>query len=96
MPVLIPTADGAILTVKVQPRASATALAGVDPEWLRIRLQAPPVDGKANKALRAYLAKTLGVPKRSVTLISGETSRLKRVGIAGLPLATIRTTLGIS
>lgn len=95
MPVLVPTADGAILAVKVQPRASATALAGTDPEWLRIRLQAPPVDGKANKALLVYLAKTLGVPKRSLTLMSGETSRLKRVGIAGVPLATIRTKLGL-
>ncbi len=95
MPVLVPTHHGAILTVKVQPRAAATAVAGADPDWVRIRLQAPPVDGKANAALTAFLAETLGLPKRAVSLLTGETGRLKRIRITGLTPDEIRKRLSL-
>ena len=58
-----------------------------------IRLAAPPVEGAANEALVAYLSDALGLPRRSVTIISGDTSRDKRVRIEGLDEATARERL---
>ena len=57
-----------ILQIRVQPRASSDALAGVMDDCLKVRLTAPPVEGKANEHLIAYLAKTFGVPKSQVIL----------------------------
>ena len=77
-------ADGSvILTLHIQPGAKKTEFAGLYGEALKIRLAAPPVDGKANAALIAFLAKTCGVPKASVELVSGDTSRSKRVRVSG-------------
>jgi uncharacterized protein (TIGR00251 family) len=77
--------DGAalalVLTLHVQPGAKRTEVAGVHGEALKIRLAAPPVDGKANAALLRYLADAFGVPQRAVTLVRGETSRQKTVRI---------------
>ncbi len=81
---LITTKQGCVVTIKATPRAAKSGLAGVDAEWVRIRLQAPPVDGKANAALINFLAKTFSVPKRSIEILSGDTSRLKRVKITGV------------
>lgn len=81
---LHPLNDGCVLTVKVTPRANKSEIAGAESDWLRVRLQAPPVDGKANAELAAFLAKTFGIPKRAVELLAGDTSRLKRVKLHGL------------
>jgi uncharacterized protein (TIGR00251 family) len=70
--------------VRVQPRASSNAIAGVYGTALKIRLQAPPVDGAANKALTSYLADLLGVNRQSVRIVSGESSRNKTVEVAGV------------
>jgi uncharacterized protein (TIGR00251 family) len=70
-----------ILTLHVQPGAKRTEVAGVHGNALKIRLAAPPVDGKANAELRRFLADAFGVPQRSVTLVRGETSRQKMVRI---------------
>ncbi len=76
--------DGsAVLALHIQPGARKTEVAGLHGEALKIRLAAPPVDGKANAALLAFLAGACGVPKSAVSLISGETSRSKRVRIVG-------------
>lgn len=77
--------DGAVLTVKLTPRASRNAILGTEETWLRVALTAPPVDGKANEAARRFLAETLMLSRSAVTLISGQTARLKRFAIAGLP-----------
>jgi uncharacterized protein (TIGR00251 family) len=76
--------DGAdlILRVQVQPRARREEFAGLHGDALKVRLTAPPVDGKANAALIAFLAKTFGVAKREVTLLQGETGRSKLVRVA--------------
>lgn len=79
-----PTKDGASLAVKVVPRASREELAGVQQGALRIRLTAPPVEGAANQALVAFVAKLLGVPKGDVEILSGHGSRRKVVGVQGL------------
>lgn len=69
------------LTLHIQPGAKKTEITGEHGEALKIRLAAPPVDGKANAALLAFLAKTLKQPKSAVRLKSGDTSRHKRVEI---------------
>ncbi|MEK7191003.1 MAG: DUF167 family protein [Pseudomonadota bacterium] len=75
--------DGAdvVLRVLVQPRASREAFAGVVGDRLKVSLTAPPVEGAANAALCAFLAKQFGVPKRRIQLESGETGRRKRVRV---------------
>jgi len=71
-----------LLQVQVQPRASREGFAGTHGGALKVRLTAPPVDGKANAALIAFLAESFGVAKRAVTLVHGETGRSKLVRIA--------------
>jgi uncharacterized protein (TIGR00251 family) len=92
---IVATRDGCLLTVKATPRAARTALAGVEAGWLRIRLQAPPVDGRANEALIEFIAEQLELPRRAVTVVSGETGRLKRVQITGMNAETVRARLGV-
>jgi len=70
-----------VLTLRVQPGATRTEVAGQYGDALRIRLAAPPVDGKANAELLRYLADAFGVPLRNVTLVRGATSRAKVVRI---------------
>jgi uncharacterized protein (TIGR00251 family) len=73
--------DALILTLYVQPGAARTEIAGAHGEALKIRIKAPPVEGKANGELRRYLAGAFGVPARQVTLVRGEESRQKIVRI---------------
>ncbi|MBS0354571.1 MAG: YggU family protein [Proteobacteria bacterium] len=83
-------ADGSVtLTLHIQPGAKKTEFAGLHGEALKIRLAAPPVDGKANAALIAFLAKACGVSKSAVELVSGDTSRSKRVRLSGVDPARI-------
>jgi len=77
--------DGSvILKVRVQPRASRDEIADEMDGALKVRLQAPAIDGRANEALIAYLAALLKRPKSAVTILSGERGRLKRVAIHGV------------
>jgi uncharacterized protein (TIGR00251 family) len=74
--------DDLLLTVTVQPRASRDELvANPDRQALKVRITAPPVDGKANAHLLRYLAKVFDVSRSQVTLVSGATSRRKRIRI---------------
>jgi uncharacterized protein (TIGR00251 family) len=79
--------DGAdlIIDVRVQPRASRSEIAGLHGERLRIRLQAPPVDGKANAALVEFVAGLFGIPRARVTIEHGLTGRDKRLRLQGVP-----------
>jgi uncharacterized protein (TIGR00251 family) len=86
-------ANGVRIDVRVVPRAGKTRVAGERDGALLIRLAAPPVDGAANEALIAFLAKTLDVPRRNVTLIVGETARAKTLDIVGISEATARLRL---
>ena len=83
----------AVLAVRVIPRAPRSRVDGERGGAILIRLAAPPVDGAANDALVAFLAETLGLPRRNVTLVSGEKSRDKRVQIVGLDESAIRARL---
>ena len=69
------------IDLKVSPGASKNEFAGVRDNRLCVRIASPPEDGKANDSLRAFLAKSLGCPKRDIVLVKGEKSRLKTVTI---------------
>jgi uncharacterized protein (TIGR00251 family) len=73
-----------IVNIRVIPRAGKSGIAGMRGDAWLVRLNAPPVDGAANSELIEVLADALGVPKRSVSIVSGERSRQKRVKIEGL------------
>ena len=85
--------ESAVLDVRVIPRAKRTVADGERGGAILIRLAAPPVDGAANEALVAFLSSALDVPRKSVSIISGEKSRLKRVRIVGLDEAAVRQRL---
>ena len=87
-------ADGRItLTLHIQPGAKKTEFAGLHGDALKIRLAAPPVDGKANEALVKFVAETLKLPKSAVSLKSGQTSRRKVLEVEGAtPDAVARLT----
>jgi len=87
--------DGAdvVLSLHVQPGARKTEIAGLHGESLKIRLAAPPVDGKANECLIGFLAQTLGIAKSSIELVGGATSRAKRVRVKGVDAESVRHKL---
>lgn len=74
---------GTEITVRAVPGAKKSAVAEIDDRFVRIRLAAPAVEGKANEALVRFVAEWFGVRPSSVTLVSGEKARLKRLRIAG-------------
>ena len=88
-PYLQQTDAGCLLHVRVIPGSRKTEVTGVQEGCLRIKIAAPPVDGAANKALTAFLArKLLGVPRSKVTLLRGAQARHKQLQIA-LPASTV-------
>jgi uncharacterized protein (TIGR00251 family) len=78
------TAQGVVIAVRVIPRAGRSEVAGTRDGALLVRLNAAPVDGAANDELIEVIADVLAVPKRAVTILSGERSRTKRVRVAGV------------
>ena len=93
MPWLTDTPDGTVLTLRLIPRAAKNAIQGEHGDALKIRLCAPPVDGAANAALIEFLSDTLSLPRARIRLLSGHTSRTKRVLLAGLSASAIRTKI---
>ena len=91
------TADGVTLAVRAQPGAKRTAIVGIfgaGPQaQLKIAVQAPPLEGRANEALIAFLAATFGVPKRAVELASGESSRSKVFLLRGATMDSVKSVL---
>ena len=81
-----------VVTVRVTPRARRNAVALVG-DGVRVWLMAPPVEGAANAALLALLAKHLRVPRRALTLLRGETAREKVIAIEGMDAETFRQRL---
>ena len=84
LPFLTAVPEGLVVSVYVQPRASKNQMCGIQGEELKIRLTSPPVDGAANKLCREFVADLFDVSKSSVAIISGETSRHKRLKITGV------------
>ncbi|HTZ72699.1 MAG TPA: DUF167 domain-containing protein [Candidatus Aquilonibacter sp.] len=84
---------GVIFLVRVTPRASRDAIEGDYQGALKVRLTAPPVDDRANDALRKFLAASLKVPAAAVKIVAGEKGRTKRVAVAGVTRAEARRLL---
>jgi len=87
--------NAVIFAVRVQPRASRDEITGELAGALKIRLQAPAVEDRANEALRDFLASLLKTPKSAVRILSGERSRTKRVEIQGVTKARIEALLNV-
>lgn len=85
------TADGVELAVRLTPRGGAARIEGVmlrdGQPCLKVRVAAPPVEGAANDALTAFLARVLGLPRSAVVLVAGERARVKRLRLTGEGLA---------
>lgn len=82
------------LRVLVQPRASRSRVVGEHDGLLKVQLAAPPVDGAANRALLELVAEILKLPKRQVTLLSGESSRRKHVRVEGMSVSELARRIG--
>jgi uncharacterized protein (TIGR00251 family) len=88
------SADGqTVLSVKLQPRASANEIVGAIGGELKIKVTAPPVDSAANEALVEFLAEKLGCAKSAVRIVRGQTSRHKTIAIAGLSAVEVQQRL---
>ena len=85
--------EGAIVLVRVQPRARRDEIVGWQGSTLRIRVTAPPVDGRANDAVIGVLAEAFGVPRASVGLVSGAANPNKRFRVARHSLDELRAIL---
>jgi len=89
------SSNGVTFAVKVHPRAKKNAITGEVGEALKLSLTAPPIDGRANDACIEFFSKLLNVPRSSITIASGQTSRTKVVRVAGLSAEEIRKRIGI-
>lgn len=85
--------DGIVFTVRVVPRASNTEFAGEIGGAVKVRIGSPPVDGAANAELIKLFAKKLGVAKSDVEILSGQTSKTKRIRIAGVTAEQLRNAI---
>lgn len=85
--------EGISFSVRVHPGARKTAVTGVHADALKISLSTPPVDGRANEALIVFLAEMLRVPRATITIVSGQHSRSKRVGVANISAASMRAVI---
>jgi uncharacterized protein (TIGR00251 family) len=93
--VVTDSARGAVVTVRVVARASKSGIGGIRDGALLVRLNAAPVDGAANAELIEVVASALDVPRRAVTIASGERSRHKTLIVAGLSAASVLTKLRV-
>jgi hypothetical protein len=87
------TPAGVTFAVRVQPRARKNAITGIFGQALKLALTAPPVEGKANQACVEFFAEFLNVPRASVTIVGGQTSRNKVIRIAGRTAAEVEARL---
>jgi uncharacterized protein (TIGR00251 family) len=88
------TAGGATFAVRVQPRAKRNAITGELGDALKLALTAPPVEGRANEACIEFFANLLDVPRSSITIASGESSRRKIIRVAGMAAEEVRRGIG--
>ena len=87
------TATGISFQVKVHPRAKKDAITGALGDALKLSLTAPPIEGRANEACIEFFARLLKVPRSSITIASGQSSRLKVIRITGITAAEFRAQL---
>jgi hypothetical protein len=88
------SAHGASFAVKVHPRAKKNAITGELGDALKLSLTTPPIEGRANEACIEFFSKLLKVPRTSITIASGQTSRNKVIRVAGRTAQQVRDRLG--
>ncbi|MFW6074161.1 MAG: DUF167 domain-containing protein [Chloroflexota bacterium] len=86
--------QGTSIDVYVQPRASRTEVAGEHAGRLKVRVAAPPVDGAANTELIAFFSKAIGLPKRDVSILRGESGRQKTLLVRNVQPSEVRNRIG--
>lgn len=89
------TAAGATFSVKVQPRAKKNAIVGTVGDAMKLALTTPPFQGRANESCIEFFANLLKVPRSSITIASGETSRTKVIRVAGMTAVEVRLRLAM-
>lgn len=82
-----------LLSVYVQPKSSRNRIAGIHDNMLKIAITAPPVDGKANSQITAFIAKLFKVPKSAITIVSGHQGRKKKITVSGINTTTAHNIL---
>jgi uncharacterized protein len=87
------TTGGAVLAVRIHPRAKRNAIIGSLGDALKISVTAPPVEGRANQACIEFLADLLEVPRSSITIAAGQTSRNKVIRVTGITAAELQSRL---
>lgn len=87
------TSDGASFTIKVQPRARKNAIIGEIGDAVKLALTAPPLEGRANDACIEFFANLLKLPRSSISIASGQTSRRKVIRVQGLSAGEVRARL---
>ncbi len=85
--------DGVVFSAKIVPASSRTAIAGLLDGMVKIKVAAPPEKGKANQLLLSFLAKQLGIKTKALSIISGQSSAVKQIKIAGISTQTLREKL---
>jgi hypothetical protein len=90
---IVTTAEGVVFAVRVQPRASRDEVSGVIEGAMKVRLQAPALEDRANEALCEFLAQLLKTPKSAVRILSGERSRIKLISVRGVTEPQVRGLL---
>jgi hypothetical protein len=90
-----PAAPSCTLAIKAIPNAPRNVVVGWLGEALKVKIHAPPVEGRANEVLCEFLAGELGLSRRAVTVLRGDTSRQKLIRIDGLALAAVKAKLGV-
>ena len=88
--------NGVIFTAKIVPGSSKTAVCGLFNGMLKVKVSAAPEKGKANQCLVEFLAKQLGVKKNAIHVISGQTSRVKRLQVSGISAAMLLKKLKLN
>ena len=88
-------AESCTLAIKAVPNAPRSEVIGWLGDALKVKVHAPPVEGRANEVLCEFLAEILGLPRRAVTVLRGDTSRQKIIRIDGLSLIEVKTKLGV-
>lgn len=84
---------GVVLNIKVQPKSSKSEIVGILNNQLKIKIKAPPVDGLANEELIRFLSKTLRVKQNQISLLTGTTSKTKRIFVSSVDLEQVRLIL---
>lgn len=92
---IIENGESILLKIRVVPRASRSEIVGEHDGALRLRIASPPVGGAANAEVIKLIAKTLGVAKSTIDIVSGQTSKTKQLRITGVAAAEVRRILGV-